>query len=386
MARFLVVGSGMQGRACAFDLIRNPKTEKVLLADSSKERLASAKKWLKSPKVETVFVDASNPAAVGKLAQGYDVLVSCVPYFLNLGLAKAAIKAKCHFIDLGGNTDIVFQELKLHKEAVKAGVTLIPDNGMGPGMINTLAVHGMAKLDETDEVLIRDGGLPQKPKPPLNYTLLFSVHGLINEYVAKATAIRNGKRVQVEGLSEVEAIDLPEPLGRCEAGHASGGLSTMAWTFEGKVKNMDNKLIRLPGHIGFINIMKELGFFSETPVKINGETVVPRQVSAHLMEKFFDNPGDKDISVMRVTVRGKKNGKRAEAVYDLVDYYDEKNGITSMMRLTGFSAAIVAQMLAFKVIDKPGAYPVETGVPAGPFIDEARKRGIDIKETFRNLP
>ena len=383
--KFLIIGSGMQGRAIAFDLVRSPGVDEVLLADNSKGGLAFAKKWLASPKVRTVRLDASDAAAVRKLAAGRDVLISAVPYFLNLNLAKAAVSAKVHYIDLGGNTDIVRKELALHDKARRAGVTLIPDCGLGPGMINTIAVHGMEQFDSVDEVLIRDGGLPQDPRPPLNYTLLFSVHGLINEYVEKATAIRDFKRVEVDGLSEVEELDLPAPLGRCEAAHASGGLSTMAWTFQGKVRRMDNKLIRYPGHIAVINAMKDMGFFSTEPVPVDGVKVAPRALSARLMERHLDRPGDKDLVVIRVTVRGTKDGRRGEAVYTMLDRYDEKHGLTAMMRTTGFPASIVAQMLASGAIDKPGAYPVELGVPAGPFIEEAKKRGFNLAWTFRAL-
>ncbi|MBI4677716.1 MAG: saccharopine dehydrogenase NADP-binding domain-containing protein [Elusimicrobia bacterium] len=383
--KFLIIGSGMQGKACAYDLLQDPKTGKVLLADVSEKRLSAVKKWLKSPKAETKRLDASDLAAVRKTAAGFDVTVSCVPYFFNLGLAKAAIEAGAHFVDLGGNTNIVRKELALHARAKRRGVTVIPDNGLGPGMINTIAVAAMEKLDKTDEVLIRDGGLPQKPVPPLNYMLTFSVHGLINEYVENATALRDFRRVEVPGLSETEAIDLPPPLGRCEAGHASGGLSTMAWTYEGKVRFMDNKLIRYPGHIAFINTMRELGFFGQKPVEVAGRKIAPRALSALLMERHFNRPGDKDLVVIRVTARGVKDGKKAEAVYDMMDFHDDDTKLTAMMRTTGFPAAIVAKMLASKAIDRPGAYPVETGVPAGPFLAEARKRGFKLTGSFRYL-
>ena len=124
-------------------------------------------------------------------------MVSCVPYFLNLPLAKAAIAARAHYVDLGGNTDIVKDEIALHPLAVKAGVSVLPDNGLGPGMISTLAVHAISMLDRVDEVLSRDGGLPQKPVPPMNYMLTFSEHGLINEYAAPATALHDGKLVRL---------------------------------------------------------------------------------------------------------------------------------------------------------------------------------------------
>ncbi|MBI5201486.1 MAG: saccharopine dehydrogenase NADP-binding domain-containing protein [Elusimicrobia bacterium] len=383
--KFLILGSGMQGRACAFDLVRNPAVESVVLADSSAENLAFAKNWLKSKKVETVVLQATDIKGVIKLAEGKNVMVSCVPYFLNLELAKAAIEAKCHFVDLGGNTDVVLQELKLGPAAAKAGVTILPDVGLGPGTTSTIAAHGISQLDEVDEVLLRDGGLPQKPKPPMNYLLTFSEHGLINEYVADATAIRNGKRVTVGGLSETEEIDLPKPLGLCEAAHAAGGLSTLAYTYEGKVRNMDCKLIRYPGHIGVINSLNAMGFFSEEKMDVGGQKLAPREMSAKLFRAHFERPGDKDLVIIHSTVRGKKDGRRAEIVYDMLDYYDDKTKMTAMMRTTGWPASIAAQMLATKVIDKPGAFPVELGIPSEPFFEEMKKRGLNVSWQFKWL-
>ncbi|MCX5795408.1 MAG: saccharopine dehydrogenase NADP-binding domain-containing protein [Elusimicrobia bacterium] len=382
--RFMILGAGMQGRACAFDMLKNPAVTEILLADSSAKMLAKTKAFLKSPKVKTARADAGDTARVKSLARGRDALVSAVPYFFNLPLAKAAVAAKVNYVDLGGNTGIVRQELALHAQAKKAGICVLPDNGLGPGMISTIAVHGMEQLDQSDEVLIRDGGLPQKPVPPMDYMLTFSEHGLINEYVENATALRNGKRVEVGGLSEVETIDLPAPLGRCEAAHAAGGLSTMAWTYAGKVKTMDNKLIRYPGHIAVITAMRAMGFFDQTPRTFGKLRLPPREMSAKLFREHFDRPGDKDLVVIHVTVRGRKDGKRAEVVYFMLDRYDEKTGMTAMMRTTGFPASIVAQMAAARRIP-PGAYPVETGVPAGEFIREARRRGFDLNWKLRFL-
>jgi lysine 6-dehydrogenase len=374
----------MQGRACAFDMLKNQAVTEILLADSSPKMLAAAKSFLKSPRIKTARADAGDTARVKSLARGRDALVSAVPYFFNLPLAKAAVAAKVNYVDLGGNTDIVRQELALHDQAQKAGIRILPDNGLGPGMISTIAVHGMNQLDEADEVLIRDGGLPQKPAPPMDYMLTFSEHGLINEYVENATALRGGKRVEVPGLSEVETIDLPAPLGRCEAAHAAGGLSTMAWTYAGKVKTMDNKLIRYPGHIAVINAMRAMGFFDQKPRDFGKLRLSPREMSAKLFREHFDRPEDKDMVVIHVTVRGRKAGRRAEVVSTMLDYYDEKNRMTAMMRTTGFPVSIVAQMAAQRRIP-PGAYPVETGVPPELFLKEARRRGFDLHWKLRAL-
>jgi lysine 6-dehydrogenase len=383
----MILGAGFQGRACAFDMLRNPAVGEVVLCDASAENLASAKKFLaKVSKGRAKFnrLDAGNPASVARAAKGFNTLVSCVPYFFNLPLAKAAISARANFVDLGGSTDIVRKELALHAQAKKAGVCVLPDNGLGPGMISTLAVHAMSLLDRTDEVLIYDGGLPQKPVPPLNYMLTFSEHGLINEYAGTAVALVHGKLVKRPALSELDVIDLP-PFGRVEAGHAAGGLSTLAESYRGKVKTMFNKFLRYPGHIPTMESMRAMGFFDLEPVEVRpGVKVAPRELAVKLFRRHFHRPGDEDVVVIHNVVRGVKGGKRAEVVHDLVDRYDRENKMTAMMRTTAFPASIVAQMAAGGLI-KPGAYTVEAGVPPVPFIEEARKRGFDLRWKFRWL-
>lgn len=380
--RFMILGSGMQGRACAYDMLKNPEVEEVLLADSSLASLEHATTWLHSPRVRHLVVDARDAAAVAEAARGYDVVVSAVPYYLNLPLCEAVMEAGVSWIDLGGNTDIVREELAFDERAVEKNVTLQPDVGLGPGMINIFAAHGIEQMDEVDEVLIRDGGLPRHPVPPMNYTLTFSEHGLINEYVSPATAVRDFKRVEVPGLSETEIIDLPEPLGRCEAAHASGGLSTMAWTYEGRVRFMDNKLIRYPGHIAVINAMHAMGFFDTHPIKVGNVEIAPRDMSARLFRRAFEAPKAADLVVIRVTVRGSKNGQPLELVYEMMDFYDEVNHITAMARTTGFPASIVAQMIVRGDM-RPGALPVELGVPGDRFIEEIRARGFNVTITRR---
>jgi lysine 6-dehydrogenase len=383
----MILGAGFQGRACAFDMLRNPAVGEVVLCDASAENLASAKKFLaKASKGRAKFkrLDAGNPAAVAREAKGFNTLVSCVPYFFNLPLAKAAIAARVNFVDLGGSTDIVRKELALHSQAKRAGVCVLPDNGLGPGMISTLAVHAMSLLDRTDAVMIYDGGLPQKPVPPLNYMLTFSEHGLVNEYAGTAVALVDGKLVTRPALSELDVLDLP-PFGRVEAGHAAGGLSTLAESYRGKVKTMFNKFLRYPGHIPAMDAMRAMGFFDLAPVEVRkGVKVAPRELAVRLFRRHFHRPGDEDVVIIHSVVRGVKDGKPAEVVHDLIDRYDRTNKMTAMMRTTALPASIVAQMAANGLI-RPGAYTVEAGVPPGPFIEEARKRGFDLTWKFRWL-
>lgn len=385
--QYLILGAGLQGRAAAFDLLRSDAGCAVTLVDRETSALEALHAWLAlvlpggagADRARFVDRDAGEPDGVAALAQGHDVVLSCVPYWLNLELARAALSAGCHFLDLGGSTALVLRELELDGEARRAGRALVPDCGLGPGMISTIAVHAMRGLERVDEVRIFDGGLPQRRDlPPLGYRLVFSVEGLINEYLAPATALRDGRRVEVPALSEVETLDLPAPLGRCEAGHAAGGLSTMAWTYEGRVGTMFNKLIRYPGHIAVMRSLAELGFFGSEPLALaGGQAVAPRALAARLLERAFDHPGEPDLVYVRVVVRGLRNGQAIERVGELLDRGDPQAGLTAMMRTTGFPAAIVARLMATGQIP-PGARPVELGVPTEPFLEQAAERGLTV--------
>ncbi len=386
--RYLVLGAGLQGRAAAYDLLKSEPAAEVTLADRETSALEALRAWLAgvlpgaagAGRVRCVACDAAEPGAVAGLARGHDVVLSCVPYWLNLELARAALAAGCHFLDLGGSTALVLKELELDGEARRAGRALVPDCGLGPGLISTLAVHAMRGLESVDEVRLYDGGLPQRRDlSPLGYRLVFSVEGLINEYLAPATALRDGQRVEVPALSELEVLDLPEPLGRCEAAHAAGGLSTMAWTYEGRVGTMFNKLLRYPGHIAVMRGLAELGFFDSAPARLaDGREVAPRALAARLLERAFDHPREPDLVFIRVVVRGSCNGQPLERVGELLDRADPQTGVTAMMRTTGFPAAIVARLMADGTIPA-GARPVERAVPSEPFLRQAAERGLRVR-------
>lgn len=381
--RYVVLGAGRQGLAIAYDLAKYCQAKNVTVADfDAKVASGGAKKvnsLLKAKMVRPQMADAAEPRGLKKLFREADCVVSAVPYHFNFGVAKAAVEAGCHFCDLGGNTGVVLKELSLDSKAKKAGVSLVPDTGLMPGMGNTLAVQAIKKLDQPREVHIRCGGLPQKPRPPLNYKLVFSVEGLINEYFGTAYIIRNGKAASIPTFSELEQLEFPKPVGKCEAFVTSGGTSTCPWTLEGMVKEYDYKTVRYPGHYEKIRTLLELGFFDQEPIPTQGGSVVPRQLSHALITRKIDFPKDKDLIVLRVTALGKKNGKETKVVYDLIDFHDDRTGFSAMERTTGFPAAIVAHHLAQGKAPK-GAVPLELAIDSGSFIDDFRKRGFRLTE------
>jgi lysine 6-dehydrogenase len=386
--RFLVLGAGQQGYAAALDLARTPDVTEVVVADVDAERARRVAEHLVGgpASVRAEAIDVSNePQLVARLA-GYDVAVSAVPYFLNPRLTRAAIDARVSFCDLGGNTDVVREQEMLDPEAREAGVTVVPDCGLAPGMANVLAVAGIERLDRAEEVHIRVGGLPLHPQPPLDYMMVFSMHGLLNEYLGKATVLRGGKLATVDTLSDVEELTFPKPVGRCEAFVTLGGTSTMPWTYEGKLKALDYKTVRYPGHAAKIALLRLLGLLEKQPVMVDGISVSPRSVFASTAGPRLTFPGEEDIVVMRVQVIGRKDGARREVRFEMLDRMDRKRGVTAMMRTTSYPTVAAALMIARGEVPFKGVAAMERAIPAEPFLSELKQHELRITVRERVLP
>jgi lysine 6-dehydrogenase len=391
--KLLVIGSGMMGSAAAYDMARQGQVDSVTLADSdhrrAKEVAVRVNKITGQNKVRAVALDAGSEKAAAKLMRGHDAALSAVPYFLNLGLAKAAVEARCHFADLGGNNTVVRQELALSKKAEQRDVALAPDCGLSPGMASILGGELIRRLDGgADALKLYVGGLPERPMPPFHYQLVFSVEGLINEYVEPARILRKGELVTIEPLTEPEDFHMPgfSPL---VAFHTSGGTSTLPESFEGKVGECFEKTLRYPGHYDLLCELKELGLFSSEKMKIGKAEIAPRAVMSKIFEGKFASKGP-DVCIMRVEahesvrspgVRGLLGGrlKGRVASFTLVDHYDSKTDMSAMMRTTAIPASIVLQMLVSGAIAKRGAVLQERDVPADMFLEEMAKRGIKIE-------
>ncbi len=385
--RYAVLGAGMQGTACAYDMAKFGDAKEVLLADMDIEKAhkaaARVNKLIGFPDmVKGVKLDVKNEDELVKLLTGVDSFLSAVPYNFHVTVAKAAVQAKASMCDLGGNTDVVFEELKLDSQAKEAGITIIPDCGLMPGMGNTLAVYGMSKLDSCNEVQIRCGGLPQNPKPPLGYKLVFNIGGLTNEYFGKAFIVRNGKVAEVNTFDELEELEFESPVGKCEAFTTTGGTSTCPWTFEGKVDTYEYKTVRYAGHYEKFKTMLELGLLDTEEVKVGGIKVSPRDVFHTVVAPKIDFPEDKDLVVLRATCKGLKEGKKVSLTYDIMDFHDDETGFTAMERTTAYPASIVAIMMAKGEVAK-GAVSLEVGIPGEHFVNELRKRGIKLTETIK---
>jgi len=379
---YLLLGAGRQGIAAAYDLARFGEASRLTLADLNQDRAQSAADKVNhlvgNPIADAIGLDVRDESATRRTLKNYNVALSAVPYFYNLALTRAAIETGVSFCDLGGNTEIVRQQHALEPEAQRAGVCIVPDCGMGPGMGNNLAVYAMELVGDPEEVYLYDGGLPQKPQPPWNYALTFAIEGLTNEYYGGMTILRDGKLFHAPCFTEFEITDVP-PIGKLEAFLIAGGASTAPWSFQSTLRSYQLKVLRYPGTFAQLKAFSDLGLFDLKPVRVNGKEVVPRQLFNALFEPQVRVDDVEDVCIIRAHVKGKRNGQPTEAVVEVIDYYDAATGFTAMQRMTGWHISIVAAMMAKKGIPT-GAIPLELAVPAPAFVREAKRRGFKITE------
>ncbi len=386
---YAVLGAGRQGTAAAYDIARWGDANTVTLADYdiaiARSAAARVNALLGTDLITPVRVDATNQDEIEYLLQGVDALLSAVPYYYNLDITRTALRARASMCDLGGNTGIAKQQHGFDIDARQAGISIIPNCGQVPGMGTSLMVYAAELLDEAVDILMWDGGLPTNPRPPFNYLLTFHVAGLTNEYAEPAVFLRDWKVTEVPTMTELETIEFPEPIGTLEAFVAGGGTDTMPWTYEGKLRTLQNKTLRHPGHFAQLRAFYDLGLWDLEPMQVNGGSIIPRHVFHALFEPKVVFPGDPDMVIVRVQATGTKDGRPAEAIVEVIDRYDEVTGFTAMERGTGWSAAIVAEMMARGQTPR-GSGGVESMVPALPFVHALMLHGIPVSEKVSYLP
>lgn len=377
----LVLGGGLQGSACAYDLLQQEDIDRVTLADAEPGRIPD---FLlpADPRLQAVEADFEDEAGIRELMEGHDVALSAAPYYFNGALGRLAVEAGVDYSDLGGNTEIVFEQLEMDAAARETGATLIPDVGLAPGMADVLAAEGMRRLDEPESVVMYVGGLPQHPHPPLGYQVVYSLEGALDYYTTPSWIIRDGRRVRVDALSEVESVAF-DALGELEAFHTAGGASTLPWRYEGEVDRLEYKTLRYPGHAEIMRAIRDLGLLDEEPVEVDGvdgaAEVAPRDVFIACAGPHLTRPDEPDLVALRVVARGRRGGRPARLVWELIDREDEATGITAMMRCTGYTLSVVGLMLGRGEIDEAGVFPPDRALPADRYLEELADRGVKVR-------
>ena len=370
--KLVVLGAGRQGLACAYDLLRHAEGE-VLLADRDEIALPRFLAGF-GERLRLLRLDVLDRSALGKTLSGATAVCNAAPYFLSLPITRAAVDAGVHVCDLGGNTEIVLQQLGLDREARAAGCSIVPDCGLAPGLVNILAAACIRDLERVERIRILTGGLPQDPRPPLNYQVVYSLDGVLDYYASHAIALAGGEVVEVPALTGVEQVDIPG-LGELEAFVTAGGISTLPYTYRGRVRSMTYKTLRYPGHAEKMRVLRELGFLSLERISVDGTDVRPREVTKALLEPLLGE--GKDLVAVRVEGEGEREGAPLLIRYDLLDRYDEDTGISAMERTTGFGLAISGLLQAVGRIP-PGAHTPDQAIVPEDYVAELERRGIRV--------
>jgi len=376
-----VLGAGLMGKAIAFDLLRSSPDYTITMADIDGERAHQAANSIDPVRTRVMRIDARNYDEVVRLMAEHTVVISAVTFHLNYMLMKAAIDAGCHFCDLGHDDGIVEQQLAEAPRATQSKVTAVVNCGLAPGLANILAMHAFRLFERVDSLQLRVGGLPQHPHPPLNYQLVFSAEGLVEEYTHTATVLRNGKLQSVEPLTEVERLSFPPPFENLEAFHTGGGASQLPQLLETKVQSLEYKTIRYNGHCEKIKPLFDIGFADNEPLALGSNLVTMRELFLELLKKrlTFNEP---DAVLLLVSARGRQNGEEKQLSYRLIDLFDERNSMTAMMRTTSFPTSIIAQLLLDGTISRRGVFTAEEIVPAEPLIAKLKTRDVHIETLY----
>ena len=379
--KMLVLGGGTQGRAAAFELLSREAVDSVVVADANVAEVPAYLADHVGGKLSFATVDATDHASIRSVMEGRDAVMCALPYFFNLEMTRLAIECGAHFCDLGGNTEIVESQKKLSGEAERAGVSVVPDSGLAPGMVNILAQAGIDGLDEPNSVRIWVGGLPQHPKPPLNYQIVYSMKGVLDYYSTHALVLENGEPVMKESLTGLETLTFPEPVGELEAFYTGGGISTLPYRYRGRIQSMSYKTLRYPGHARIMKAVRDLGLIGMEPVPVGDAEVIPRDVFIEVVSPLLRNSAGDDLVAVRVEVSGSKDGENRTIRHDLLDRYDPETGLTAMMRTTGFSLAITGVMQADGRIASPGVNTPDECVPAAAYLAELAAHGVCVERS-----
>ena len=342
--KIIVLGGGLVGGPMALDLAGD-KDIKVSVADVSEKTLA---KFKTLSGIQTVQQDLSDREALKTLVSGFDMVISAVPGFLGYKTLETIIEAGKNVVDIA-----FFPEdaLTLDSLAKEKNVTAIVDCGVAPGMSNMLTGYGRHLLDEAETAVIYVGGLPEIRTQPWEYKAVFSPIDVIEEYLRPAFYVEKGQVIERPALSEPEFIDFPE-VGTLEVFNTDG-LRSLIKTLD--IPNMKEKTMRYPGHIEKVKLLRQAGFFSETPVSIKGQMIRPIDVTAKLLFPQWElKPGEKDLTIMRVSVAGTKDGQKTTYTWDLFDRYDPETKVHSMARTTGYTATAALRMLKEGLFDRKG--------------------------------
>ncbi|MBL7079204.1 saccharopine dehydrogenase NADP-binding domain-containing protein [Candidatus Bathyarchaeota archaeon] len=387
MSKIMVLGCGLMGPTVARDCVESGEVSKVVIGDIDEKKLEKAKKSIANPKLETAKLSVTDHDGLVERLKGFDVVVNATASRFALGVLEAAMEAGVNVVDLSGG--VYPLEGEIYGKVEAAGITAIPGCGVDPGLIDIVSGYGMDLMDEVEGVYFACGGLPKDPEPPLDYKIVFGGTRMPIR-PGKVPVILEGERVQVDRYDDLEPVYL-EGLKDMEAFYDGFPSSLLVLCEERGVKTFKAKTIRYEGFVDKLMFLLDLGVIGDAPVEYGGQEIVPLDFFHELIYpivKFDEAEGDRDITVLLVRVEGKKGDSEIAVNYEMVDYYDEEKGVTSMAKTTGYTAALIARMLARGDIKEKGIHwPVR--LIRGELFDELmkglRERGVEVIENILKI-
>jgi saccharopine dehydrogenase-like NADP-dependent oxidoreductase len=383
--KITVIGAGSIGGAVVRELCRrSDEVDQVQVCDTRSRALQRLHDHVDSQFLRSFQVDARDMNVLSQIVQGSDCVISCLPAELNPDLAELCLDAGVHFCDLGGNDQVVQRELELAERAREKSVWIVPNCGLAPGLVNVLCLHAIDQLDRAEAAHLRVGDVPLHPEPPFNFRISWSAERVVDDYTNPAKLIENGAVVEADALSRDEEIRFEEtPFGRMEAFCTQGGLSTLTDTLAGTVDTLDHKTIRWPGHAQQMRFVMGLGLGEDRKIGVRTHLTYRDILVRRMRERLG---GDyEDAVLLRVLVRGERDGRPATVVYEMVERYDEATRQTATMRCTAIPTIVAALLLAREeAVSGGGADVPENVLPREHFLKEVADRGLDIRHEWHD--
>jgi saccharopine dehydrogenase-like NADP-dependent oxidoreductase len=378
--RITVIGAGSIGSAVVRELcVRSDEVAQVQVCDTRSRALQQLHERVEDASLRSFQVDARDVNVLSQIVRGSDCVVSCVPSELNPDLAELCLEEGVHFCDLGGNDDHVQQELALADRAREKSAWIVPNCGLAPGLINVLCLRAIDQLDRAEAAHLRVGDVPLHPEPPFNFRISWTAERVLDDYTNPAKLIENGTVVEADALSRDEDIHFDEePFGTMEAFCTQGGLSTLTDTLAGRVRELDHKAIRWPGHAQQMRFVMGLGLGEDRKIGVRTHLTY-RDI---LVRRMRDRLGGdyEDAVLLRVLVRGETDGSPTTLVYEMVECYDESTHQTATMRCAAIPTVVSALLLAREDAASGGGADVpENVLPREQFLDEVAERGLNIR-------
>ena len=378
--KITVLGAGAIGSAVASDLASRSEVTHVQVCDARSGALRKLKDVVQSPKLRTVRVDVRDERALMPVLAGSACVVGSTGGPLNAKLAALTVGLGAHFCDLGGDRATVEQELALHAVAAKRSRWIVPNCGLAPGLINILVTRGLDRFDTVDAVTMRVGNIPIEAKAPFFHRVGYATERFVRGYTDPVAVIRDGTIEYAEPLTGLETVSFPEPTGDLEAFYTAGKQSTLPRDLEGRVRYLDYKTLRHPGHAAAMRSVFALGFGEDKSVDVRTHLsyrdILTRRLREHLGGVY------RDAVIVRILLEGERDGEACTLTYELIDRFDDATGFSAMQRCTGFPAAAIAAILASGIVPGGGASPPEHIIPTEPFLAALTERGLQIEERW----